>query len=273
MGLIDRIRAPLFVPANRPERFEKASLSGADAVILDLEDAVVPEARPAARAALRTDFTDLPVIVRINGAQTPDHAPDLAALRAVPRAAVMLAKSESAVQISALRVTLGREIPLIALIETARGLAAAREIAAAPGVARLAFGSVDLCADLGCANLREALLPARGELVLASRLAGIAPPIDGVTVQLADPQLCQGDAAHARDLGMGGKLCIHPKQVDPVLGVFAPDDAEIAWARRVLEAGDGVLSLDGQMVDEPVRLRARAILSAHENTINFKEVQ
>ncbi|MBP8931820.1 MAG: CoA ester lyase [Paracoccus sp.] len=257
--MVSAIRAPLFVPANRPERFAKAAASGADAVILDLEDAVAADAKDAARAALATDFTDLPVIVRINAIGTPWHADDLAAVARLRPAAVMLPKAEDADRVAS--VAAQTRLPVIALVETARGLAHARTIAAAPGVARIAFGSVDFCADLGCAHLREVLLPARSELVLASRLAGIAAPIDGVTVQLDDLSVSHDDAAHARALGMTGKLCIHPRQIAEVRRAFAPTEAEIDWARRVLASGDGAVSVDGAMVDEPVRIRARAILA------------
>lgn len=256
------IRAPLFVPANRPERFAKAAAAGTDAVILDLEDAVAADAKDAARAALAADFTDLPVLVRINAAGTPWHDADVAAVAGVPVAGVILPKAETASGCTAVARTTGN--PVIALIESARGLAEARAIAAAEGVERLAFGSIDYCADLGCAHLRDVLLPVRSELVLAARLAGIAAPIDGVTVQLDDPQVSFDDAAHARALGMTGKLCIHPKQLDAVKRAFAPSEAERDWARRVLASGDGAVSVDGAMVDEPVRIRARAILAFAE---------
>jgi citrate lyase subunit beta / citryl-CoA lyase len=263
MVTITDIRTPIFVPAARPERFAKAAGSGADAVILDLEDAVAVTDKDAARDALQTDFTDLPVIVRINAAGTPWHKPDIAAAHAIGADAVMLPKSEYLAEVSAV-VSALRGIPVIALIETAKGLANARAIAALDGVVRLAFGSVDYCADLGCHHLRDVLLPARSELVLASRLAGIAAPIDGVTTQLDDPSISFDDALHARQMGMTGKLCIHPKQIAQVRRAFAPSFVEIAWARRALDSGDGAVSVDGAMVDEPVRMRARAILAASE---------
>lgn len=262
--MVTAIRAPLFVPANRPERFAKAAASGADAVILDLEDAVAADAKDAARAALEVAFTGLPVIVRINAHGTPWHDADMAAVSALRPAAVILPKAEDGAVVAAVVAALGG-VPVIALVETARGLANARAIAAA-GVARLAFGSVDFCADLGCAHLREVLLPARSELVLASRLAGIAAPLDGVTVQLDDLSASHDDAAHARALGMTGKLCIHPRQVAEVTRAFAPTEQEIDWARRVLASGDGAASVDGAMVDEPVRIRARAILAGSGTT-------
>ncbi|WP_428648677.1 HpcH/HpaI aldolase/citrate lyase family protein [Roseibium sp.] len=260
--MVGSIQAPLFVPANRPDRFQKAVATEADAVILDLEDAVPASEKETARAALTTSFTEKPVFVRINGSCTPWHPADIEALRPLNVSAVILPKAENPEEITSLRRLLDGQTPVIALIESARGLANARAIAATDGLARLAFGSIDYCADLGCAHLREVLLPVRSELVLASRLAGIAAPIDGVTAQLDDPGVTFEDAAHARDLGMTGKLCIHPKQVAEVRRAFAPTVREVDWARRVLDSGDGAVSVDGMMVDEPVRIRARAILAA-----------
>ena len=257
--MVKTIRAPLFVPATRPERFAKAAASGADAIILDLEDAVGVQDKDQARTMLRADFTDLPVIVRINGRGTPWHSADVAHVAERPFAAVMLPKAETAGDIRALCEHIG-DMPVVALVETARGLANAREIATEEGVSRLAFGSVDFSADIGCDHAREPLLAARSEIVLASRLGGLAAPIDGVTVTLDDPAITYEDARYGRGLGMGAKLCIHPKQIAEVMRAYAPTEAEISWARRVLLAGDGAVQVDGAMVDEPVRLRARAIL-------------
>lgn len=253
--------APLFVPANRPERFEKAAASGADAVILDLEDAVAAPAKEAARAALRLDFTDRPVFVRINAAGTPWHADDLAAVARMPFAGIMVPKAENSAALMAISGRLGPGKRLVALIESALGLANARAVAAVPAVGRLAFGSIDFCADLGSAHTRQALLSARHEIVLASRLAGLVPPLDGVTTVVDDPAVAADDARYARELGFGGKLAIHPRQIEAIRAGFLPDAAEIAWARKVLESGDGAAAVDGAMVDEPVRIRARSILA------------
>jgi len=249
---------PLFVPGDRPERFAKAAAAGADAVIVDLEDAVAAEAKQAARAALRSDFGAGPVLVRVNAIGTPWHEADMAALAGKGFAAVMVPKAEGSEAFATLCAKAA--MPVIALVESARGLAEARRIAGLPNLARLAFGSIDFCADLGCAHSREALLAARSELVLASRLAGLAAPIDGVTTAIGDGAQISGDARHARDLGFGGKLCIHPRQIEAIRAGFAPDEAEILWARKVLASGDGAAAVDGAMVDEPVRIRARAIL-------------
>lgn len=250
---------PLFVPGNRPERFAKAALSGADAIIIDLEDAVASDAKETARAALDVNFTDLPVFLRINGEGTPWHADDLKAAATLPLGGIIVPKAELGGDLAAL-VAISR-VPVLALIETARGLAEARQIASLEGVERLIFGSVDFCADLGCAHAREALLCARSELVLASRLAGLAAPVDGVTTVIGDAELITADARHALELGFGGKLAIHPKQVGPIFAGFRPGAWEIDWANKVLTSGDGAVSVDGAMVDEPVRIRARVILA------------
>lgn len=258
MSAVRDVLVPLFVPANRPKRFEKAAVAGADAVILDLEDAVAADAKDGARAALRGGFTPLPLLVRVNGLGTPWHEADMAALAGKGFAAVIVPKAESSEAFAGLCAT--SPVPVIALIESARGLADARRIAANPNVARLAFGSIDFCADLSCAHSREALFAARSELVLASRLAGLAAPVDGVTTAIDDIELIADDTRHACALGFGGKLCIHPRQIEAIRTGFAPDAAEIAWARRVLASGDGATAVDGAMVDEPVRIRARAVL-------------
>jgi citrate lyase subunit beta/citryl-CoA lyase len=252
------VLAPLFVPANRPERFEKAAASAADAIILDLEDAVAIDAKDAARSALRDDFTDKPILVRINGIGTAWHTADMAAIDRRRFAAVIVPKAEAGSAFSALCAAC--PVPVIALIESAAGIAEARWIATTDKVERLAFGSIDYCADLGCAHSREALLAARSELVLASRLGSLLAPIDGVTTAIDDAALITNDARNARDLGFGGKLCIHPRQIEAIRAGFSPNEAEIAWARRVLASGDGAAAVDGAMVDEPVRIRARAIL-------------
>jgi citrate lyase subunit beta / citryl-CoA lyase len=253
--------APLFVPATRPDRFAKAAQSGADAVIIDLEDAVSAVEKVKARAALTRDILpDCPVLFRINAVATQWFKDDAAALAKLGINCVMLAKTEGINDIAQVRA-IAPHIQIIALIESAKGLANARAIAAA-GAVRLAFGSLDYCVDLGCAHEREALLSARSELVLASRLAAIAPPIDGVTAQVEDEAALKNDAAHAAALGFSGKLCIHPTQVAPVKLAFAPSTQEIAWAERILASSqDGVALVDGMMVDAPVRLRAQAILA------------
>ena len=255
--------APLFVPANRPDRFVKAATSGADTIILDLEDAVQPSAKIMGRSHLRTDFAVQPIWVRINAQATRWHEEDIEIAAALPVTALMLPKAE----LMSAESLLGRGSrlpPIVALIETARGIADARQVALLPGVVRLAFGSIDYCADIGAGHVRAALQSARSELVLASRLAGLPAPIDGVTSNIRDLAEAGEDARHASDLGFGGKLCVHPTQIAPVIEGFAPSENEILWARRVIATQDGVALLDGAMVDAPVRHRARTILEKHD---------
>lgn len=258
--MVANSRTLLFVPASRPDRYAKAAASGTDAVILDLEDAVADAEKNAARDALDLNFTDRPVLVRINGIGTPWHEEDVRRVAALRPAAVILPKAEEEDGVSALVKELAG-VDVVPLIETAKGLARARQIAEVPGVVRLAFGSVDFCADLGCAHQRDVLLHARSMLVLASRLAGLTGPIDGVTLSLVDAAATYDDARHALDLGMGGKFCIHPRQIEDVRRAFAPTVDELDWARRVLSAADGAVLVDDAMVDEPVRIRARSLIA------------
>lgn len=253
--------APLFVPSHRPERFEKAAQSGADAVILDLEDAVGPNDKLLARESLSSSFCDMPVLVRINAVGTRWHIEDVEAVVSSGFAGVMIPKADGSAHFADAVERISQHCPVIALVESAVGLAAARSIAALHGVKRLAFGSFDYCADLGCEHVAPALLSARNELVLASRLAGKTAPIDGVTGKVDDDDLVATDAAYARSLGFGGKLLIHPKQVAPAKAAFVPSAEELAWARRVLDSGDAAAMVDGAMVDEPVRIRARALIA------------
>lgn len=256
--MLDDIIAPLFVPASRPDRFEEAAASGADAVILDLEDAVSPAEKNRARAAVRSDFTDLPVIVRVNAPKTPWHRDDMAAVARLNLAAIIVPKAELDAELPSL--TASNTTLIIALIETALGLSQARNIARLPSVSHLAFGSIDFCADIGCAHTRDALLAARSELVLASRLAGLAPPIDGVTSSVDDADLIVSDARYARDLGFGGKLAIHPRQITAIRNGFRREPSEIEWAKAVLASNEAVSVIDGRMIDEPVRKQALMIL-------------
>ncbi len=253
----------LFVPADRPDRWAKAFAAGADAVILDLEDGVAASAKPGARRALREgrdaiDAAPCPILVRVNARSSDDYSLDLDAVRDLGLAGVMLAKAETAADVEATSAATGA--PVVALIETARGLAAARLIAAA--CARIAFGSIDFAADLGTAHTPAALAPARSELVLASRLADRPAPIDGVTTSIKDPDLVRADAAHACELGFSGKLLIHPAQIAPAMDGFRPSEDDVAWAERILSARGalGAAAVDGAMVDAPVFLRAEQIL-------------
>jgi citrate lyase subunit beta/citryl-CoA lyase len=257
-------RSYLFVPGNRPERFAKAHRSGADAVVVDLEDAVAPAGKSAARDLVAAALDPAtPVVLRINAAGTPWFADDLELCRLPGVAAVMLPKAEGIDAACSIVETTYRDV--LALVESAAGIDTVRAIARVPGVVRLVFGSLDLQADLGIEGDDDALLAFRSELVLASRLGGLAAPVDGVTPAIDDTARLATDAARARRLGFGAKLCIHPTQVDAVNLAFTPTPAQLDWARRVLEgwhaADGGVFTLDGRMVDAPVHRLAVALLA------------
>lgn len=257
-------RSYLFVPGNRPERFESACRAGADVVLVDLEDAVAPADKSAARRAAGQWLTSGgAAYLRINGADTDAFRDDLLLLGLPGVQGVMLAKAEENEPIAAIRQATPT-LPVIPLIESARGFSNVNLIAAARGVARLAFGSVDYQLDLGIGGDRDELLMARSQLVLVSRVAGLLPPVDGVTMALDDTEALSRDVDYARRLGFGGKLAIHPRQVAVINEGFSPSPADLEWARRVVtaaaEAGDNALRLDGKLVDRPVIERARALL-------------
>lgn len=261
----------LFVPADRPDRFAKAAAAEADAVIVDLEDAVAPAAKDGARAGLAAALAGLaqtvPVFIRINGIATPWHAADVALAATLPVAGIVLPKAETARDVQTLKSSLPDKA-LIALVETAAGLSAAEEIAGACD--RIAFGSVDFAADLGCAHVRDALLLARSRLVMAARLAGAAQPIDGVTLSIKDESTIEDDARYAAALGFGGKLLIHPAQVAPARRGLSPSADDVAWAERIVAgSADGAArAVDGIMVDAPVLARARHILRSRDRLSN-----
>ena len=257
-------RSYLFVPGDRPERYAKALSAGADAVIIDLEDAVAPTAKDDARAALRAWLTpEQAVLVRVNSADTAWFANDteLAGLPGV--AGIVLPKAERPEDIARLMQQGARAV--LPLVESALGFHHALELARQPGVERLLFGSIDFSVDLGLTEGAEELQYFRSQLVLVSRLAGILPPVDGVTTTLDDIDRITDDTRRARRYGFGGKLCIHPRQVAQVNNAFAPSAEEAAWAARVLQAvenTDGAaVALDGKMVDRPVILQAQAIMA------------
>ena len=259
------------MPGNRPERFAKALASGADAVVLDLEDAVAADAKANARAAVHAWFAAADpndrarAVVRINDAGSPEHAADLQLIAEAGLAAVMLPKAETVEQVAAVRAAAG-PLRVLALIETARGVEQAAAVAAADGVTRLVFGTLDLALDLDLdiEQASDGLGYAAGRLAVASRIAGLPAPVAGVTPQLGDRARLLADLAWSRRHGFGAKLCIHPAQVEPIHTALAPDAEALAWARRVLaadRAAPGAARLDGRMIDRPVVLQAARTLA------------
>lgn len=250
-------------------------------MIIDLEDAVAPAARGAARAALCAAWPLLAsperarLLVRINADGTPWHAEDVALVADLVRqglAGVVLSKAERVPALAALAAACPGAA-LLPLIESAEGAAALDALARAPQVLRLVLGHLDLQLDLGmaCGPDEAELAPLRWALVLASRRAGLAAAVDGVSTATGDPALLAQDTARSRRFGFGAKLCIHPAQIAGVHAAFAPSAAECAWSERVLAAAEaaagGVCVVDGRMVDAPVIALARQTLerraSAH----------
>jgi citrate lyase subunit beta/citryl-CoA lyase len=271
MALLDGVRSYLFVPATEPARIGKALASEAHAVIVDLEDAVAPGAKEEARRVvaerLRTPRPRGLQLVRVNGLDTAHARADFDALAGLAVDAIVVPKAEPQ-RVAALAPS---GPPVVALVETARGLRRAFETATRSSrVAALMLGVVDLAAELGATpgpDGRE-LLHARSALVVDSVAAGLGGPIDGPCTAISDADALRAETAAAKALGFAAKACIHPAQVPIVHAAFAPTPEELAWARRVVAAADdaeidgrGAIAVDGQMVDAPVVARARRLLA------------
>ena len=260
-------RTALFTPANRPDRAQKALDGAADVVILDMEDAVAAPDKDAAREQLRTFLTDVDaasrnrLVIRINAPDTEAGQHDIQMLEQVEKtpAAIMVPKAESSGTLDVLPAKLSG-LHVIALVETPTGVRDIHQIAAHKNVDRLAVGAIDLSAALGSDVDSLPISFARAQAVIASAGAGIAAPLDSPCTDFRNAEVV-GKAAEAavRD-GFGGVLCIHPMQLEHVASAFTPSDADVAWAERVIAAGEGAGSVDGQMVDRPVYLRAQQIL-------------
>lgn len=272
----------LFVPGDRPDRYAKAVASGADLVIIDLEDAVAPPEKDAARESVRSALgagASLQALVRINDPATARGAADLAAIVALadaPGHGVLGVMVPKAGRVEDLRAVISAvaaagsppgqgadtadRLAVVALVESALGVAEVRTLAGLPGLTRLAFGALDFALDTGADVDALTGQVARAEVVIASRAAGLPAPWESPSTSLADAHLVEESSRAARVLGFGGRLCIHPAQLEPVRAGFAPSAEDVAWARGVAEAGDAVSRVGDEMVDRPVLERARAIL-------------
>jgi citrate lyase subunit beta/citryl-CoA lyase len=260
----------LFVPASRPERFDKALSAGADRVIIDLEDAVAIEDKTTSlkylTAALESGLR-APVHVRVNAAQTEWFDRDLDALSALSEAAraglsgILVPKVEDVASLDRVRELLGDEIEIIALIESALGLSRARAIAVSPALSRFAVGAVDLSFDLDVDVASSTIDFAYSTLVVESRLAGLPAPIASPPLVLNDPDGTTTDAKRLRSLGLTAQLCIHPSQVAPIHAGFLPSEDQLEWAHKVVASAGGAAQVNGQMVDKPVRDRAERMLA------------
>jgi citrate lyase subunit beta/citryl-CoA lyase len=259
-------RSYLFAPGSRPDRFAKACAAGADAVVLDLEDSVAAGDKLKAREAVAAWLAAArPVMVRINTSDSEWFLDDLSLGRMPGVAGVLLPKAERVEDIRLVAENFGAETPILPQIETAQGFQNALALARAKPVQRLLFGSIDFQLDLGMTAEEDELLYFRTQIVLDSRLAGVRPPVDGVTTDINSTERLRADTLRSRRLGFGGKMCIHPKQVPVVNECFTPSAEEEAWARRVVDASSeargGATAVDGKMVDRPVVARAEVILT------------
>jgi (S)-citramalyl-CoA lyase len=253
------IQSILFVPGNRPERFAKALASGADMICLDLEDAVPPDEKSAARnAALAVLGDDARLAVRINGLATRDGLADLLALAEAPArpAMLLIPMVESTREITIARsILVDSAVNFVPLIETVSGIANAPAIAAETGVSALMFGGADLSAQLGVTLGWEPLLLARSKLVMAAAGAG-KWAIDVPYIHLDDETGLADEAQRAKALGFTAKAAIHPAQIPAIHGVFRPTAHEIAEAAR-----GAAVRFKGKMLEAPVMARYRQILS------------
>jgi citrate lyase subunit beta/citryl-CoA lyase len=276
-------RSYLFVPADRPERYAKALASGADAVIVDLEDAVAVREKPAARASLASIVAApraLPCWVRINAMSTRFCHEDIVAATAAGIAGIILPKVESPADIATVDWLVSqvesekglpdRSVGLMGIVETARGLVHVDAIAqASPRLRRLLFGAVDLAADMAVDmdDAGGATAQARFAITRASCAAGLQAPLDTAFTDIPNLDELRATSRRARALGYGGKTCIHPSQIAVVNEVFATSPVERAWAERVMSEfakaeaqGLAAFKLDGEMIDYPVVERARRLL-------------
>ena len=269
----------LFVPASRPERIAKALASGADAVIVDLEDAVAPAEKDQARAALVAALPGFSaaqrsrLLVRINPPGTAWFDADLQALHAMCAdgcAGVVLPKAEDAAALAIVAKAVGANGVIVPIIESVWGLHNMDAIAQAPQVLRLAFGHLDFQVDAGmaCAADEAELVPVRLAVVLASRRAQLAAPIDGVTTNTQDASVVRADAERSVRGGFGGKLSIHPMQVAEINAAYTPSDVQLQSAQQVLAAAKaaqgGVCVVNGRMVDAPVIALARKTMQRYQ---------
>ena len=269
----------LFVPATRIDRLEKAFASGADAVIVDLEDAVAQADKAQARAALKDYYAAQheaksyrPIWLRINQASSAEFAKDLALCQQLPKlAGVLLAKVEQAADIEKVNQETG--LPVIAVIENAIGLYRANEMAEARGMVAFSYGFLDLCNDLqvqvGTASADIIANQIRYQLILTSKVHQLLAPIDSVYVDFNDSAGLHKRVQLWSQMGMSGMLCIHPKQVDIVKEALQPTESEIEFAQRVVaeyeRSGQAIFKVDGNMIDAPVIERSHQLLSNYLN--------
>lgn len=271
------IKSYLFVPGNRPDRIHKALASSANAVIIDLEDAIAIREKGNVREVVKEfllsyDFTNSKKLcVRINDISSPSYEEDVRMVAEFPDICIMLPKTNSPSDIKKLEELTSPKQYILPLIETAKGVLNAYDIASCSDrVAVLAFGAVDYCLDINIsisAHGHELIYP-RSALVLASRAAELEPPIDTVYVDISNVEGLTDEIERAKSLGMFSKMCIHPLQLNLVNKLFSPTDTEITWAKNVVESfedalanGLSAIKIENKMIDLPVYKQALAMLN------------
>lgn len=269
-------RSVLFSPGTEESLLRKAATTEADTLVFDLEDAVSPDEKDVARATVRSVLEDpdfdpeAEVCVRVNATGIEMDA-DLQALTSqgsLRLDSVMIPKADQPADVETLAELLTEhdlKVPILSLLETAQGILSAASIAGTDRVDGVVFGAEDLAADIGASRTDEGteILHARQHVVLAAKASGVAA-IDTLYTDFTDTEGLREDAAFARQMGFDGKLAIHPDQVDPINEAFTPDESEVEWAKKVVEARDqtaaGVFEVDGEMIDAPLVRRAERIL-------------
>ena len=260
-------RSILFVTGNRPDRFDKALAGDADAICIDLEDGVPPADKAPARdncaAALEKYEGNPRVLYRINHPETADGAADLALFRGRPLAGLLIPKAEQPEDLAAARAAVGAHVLLMAIIESARGMVRAFDIAGADGVGAIIFGSADWTAETGSDSGWDALLYARSLIVHAAAVARI-PPLDGPFLNVRDSAGLEQETRRLRSLGFRGRVALHPDQTPVINAGFAPDAEQLRQARKLIDAfeaeGGKTILVDGRMIDRPVYEAARRLL-------------
>jgi len=283
------LRTALFVPGNRPDRVDKAVKTNADAVIIDLEDAVVLTEKEASRSKVRDkilEHAERKIIVRVNSLDSPFFQGDLTEVITGNLACLMVPKVESAAHVREINENLLKvekekgivqgSVSIIPLIESAEAVQNIFQIATEKTepsrIYCVAFGSADYTLDMGIEITREGaeLSYPRSRIAVASRAARIEPPLDTpFMMDLKDMEALKVDAGRAKQLGFQGKLCIHPNQIEPCHAIFSPTKEEILYAEKVVRVfeeaekeGSAAILLDGKFIDYPVVERARRILKA-----------
>jgi citrate lyase subunit beta/citryl-CoA lyase len=257
-------RSYLFAPGHREDVIVKALRADADAVILDLEDAVPADLKTEARTIVRRTLPHAAALVRINPVGSVECHRDLDAVAGIAQA-IRIPKCERPEDVAQVAAA-APGVPLICAIESARGVLAAAEIAAVDGVENLSIGGVDMRTDLRAGPGNPPMAHVRSHLVVVSRANGLDPPIDSVYAGLTDPDGLMSEASFSRDLGFFGKGVIHPRQLAVVHAAFTPSDIEVAHAHAVVAAfqasrGAATRTDDGEFVDAPVAARARQLLA------------